>query len=208
MEHIISIVGIGPGSPEYMLPIARRTIEKARVLVGSKRALETYSTVDTVTKIIDRDICSVIDFIKKQLVSNDVVVMVSGDPGFYSMLGALRETFPTEQLIVIPGLSSAQLAFARIAELWQDAVLTSMHGRDQDAEILKYVPKKKLGILTDSINNPQKIAQKLIALGWPEQTRVWLCENLSYESEKIVPTKLKETVTIEGFAHCVMVVKA
>lgn len=208
MEHKIAVVGIGPGSPDYLLPVAKRIIEKARVLIGSKRALDTYSNINNVSKIIDRDICGVIDFIRKQLVSNDVVVMVSGDPGFYSMLGALRENFSSEQLLVIPGISSAQLAFARLGELWQDAVLTSLHGRDQDAETLKYVPKRKLGILTDAINNPKTIAQKLIALDWPEQTSVWLCENLSYENETILPTTLKDTVNINGFAHCVMVVTA
>ncbi|MPM66755.1 Cobalamin biosynthesis bifunctional protein CbiET [bioreactor metagenome] len=206
MEHKITVVGIGPGSPDYMLPVAQRIITKARVLVGSKRALDTYSNVNTVSKIIDKDIDGVLDFIKKQLISNDVVVMVSGDPGFYSMLGALREKFSSEQLLVIPGISSAQLAFARLGELWQDAILTSLHGRDQDADTLKYVPRKKLGILTDGINNPQTIAQKLIALDWPDKTRVWLCENLSYENETIMSTNLKDTININGFSHCVMVV--
>lgn len=208
MEYKIVVVGIGPGSPDYLLPIALKTIKNANVLVGSKRALETYAGSGVITKVIDKDITAAIDFIKNQLRRNDVVVMVSGDPGFYSILKALKDHFSNTKLKVIPGISSVQLAFARLNELWHDAVLTSLHGREQDTNTLKYEPHKRMGILTDNVNKPQKIAARLLSLEWPEQTRVWLCENLSYENESIVLTTLKDVLNIDGFAHCVMVVKA
>ncbi|MDD4601891.1 Cobalamin biosynthesis bifunctional protein CbiET [bioreactor metagenome] len=208
MEHIITVVGIGPGSPDYLLPVAYRTIKNATVLVGSKRALDAFATDTVNKKVIDGDIEGVIAFIKDHLLTDDVVVMVSGDPGFYSMLGALKARFLKSQITVIPGISSAQLAYARIGEVWQDSLLTSLHGREQHSDSLKYEVNKKLGILTDGVNNPQRIAQRLIALGWPEDSHVWLCEYLSYENERIIPTTLKETTSIDGFSHCVMVVTA
>lgn len=208
MEYIVRVVGIGPGSPDYLLPAAYRVIQDARILVGSKRALETFAKNNIITKVIDRDIHGVLTFIKKHLISSDVVVMVSGDPGFYSMLAALKTAFNPSQLSVIPGISSVQLAFARIGELWHDAILTSLHGREQDPANLKYEAGKKLGILTDNTNNPKRIAQILLSLGWPETCRVWLCENLSYENERIMPASLAKAIHIEGFSHCVMVVSA
>lgn len=200
------VVGIGPGSPDYLLPIAKRAIENARVLVGSKRALDSFARDNIATKVIGRDIKDVIDFIKHKLTIQDVVVMVSGDPGFYSLLGALQGNFPSSQLTVIPGISSVQLAFARISQLWHNASLVSMHGREPSADCLKYEVNKKLGILTDFTYNPQKISQTLIAHGWPIESQVWLCENLSYDNERIVPSTLKQITTMEGFCHCVMVV--
>jgi cobalt-precorrin-7 (C5)-methyltransferase len=208
MEHKITVVGIGPGSPDYLLPVAARAINAARIIVGSKRAIAAFAPTTAETYIIDRDIRGVLTYIRAQLSTDDVVVLVSGDPGFYSLLSALRQEFGAERLRVIPGISSVQLAFARIAELWQGAELISMHGRTAADETLRYLPGKKLGILTDSQHNPSHIAQMLIAFGWPPATQVWLCANLSYENEQIFAVSLAEAVNTPGFDHSVMVVTA
>ncbi|MEG6585522.1 precorrin-6y C5,15-methyltransferase (decarboxylating) subunit CbiE [Dendrosporobacter sp. 1207_IL3150] len=208
MEYKIVVVGIGPGSPDYLLPIAKRTIDSAKVIVGSKRALDTLATHDCVKKAIQSDIADVLDFIEMKSSTSDVVVLVSGDPGYYSLLSALRGRFSQNQLTVIPGISSFQLAFAKLALPWQDAALVSMHGREPDAEKLEYKPGRKLGILTDSINNPKTIATRLMNIGWPPESLVWICANLSYESEEIISANLTNASLIEGFSHCVMVVKA
>lgn len=208
MEHKITVVGIGPGSPDYLLPVAARAIAAAQVVVGSKRAIAAFAPESARTYSIDRDIKGVLNTIRTQLLTDDVAVLVSGDPGFYSLLAALRREFGTEYLQVIPGISSVQLAFARVAELWQDAELISMHGRTAEAAELRYLPGKKLGILTDPQHNPRHIAQVLLAFGWPSQTPVWLCANLSYENEQIVSVSLAEAVNTPGFDHSVMVVTA
>lgn len=208
MEHKITVVGIGPGSPDYLLPAASQAIAAARVLVGGKRALDTLAPCGAATKVIDKDINGVMKFIERQLPDNDIVVMVSGDPGFYSLLSALRLKFSPEKLTVIPGISSVQLAFARLAEVWQDALLVSMHGRTANDTALQYEPGKKLGILTDSIHNPRYIAQVLAGHGWPGEAKVWLCANLSYENEQIAGMTLQEAINVAGFEHCVMVVAA
>ena len=204
----VIVVGIGPGSPDYLLPIASRTITTAKVLVGSKRALDTFASAGQLTKIIDKDISGVLDFIEERAGCQDVVVMVSGDPGFYSMLAALRRRFAAEKLMVIPGISSVQLAFARLAEVWQDAALISMHGRKAADEVLSYRPGYKLGLLTDTQHTPANIAGILLELGWPETACVWLCTNLSYDDEEIVATTLAKAKVTPGFEHSVMVVKA
>lgn len=206
MEHKVIVVGIGPGSPDYILPIASRSIAQAQVLVGSQRALDAFAPSHITTKVIDKDIKGVLAFISEYLSKSDVVVMVSGDPGFYSLLAALKAHFSQSQLTVIPGISSMQLAFARIAEVWQDAVLISMHGRQACDENLQYYPNKKLGILTDHEHNPSHIAQVLIQHGWPIDSQVWLGEALSYEYEHNKKITLGEATQLAGFTHCVMVV--
>ncbi len=207
MEHKVIVVGIGPGSPDYILPIASRTIAEAQVLVGSKRALDAFAPPSIITKVIDRDIQGVLSFIGESLTDNHVVVMVSGDPGFYSLLVALRSKFAPAQIRVIPGISSMQLAFARMSEVWQDANLISMHGRRASDEDLQYKLGKKLGILTDHEHNPARIAQVLMEHGWPTEAQVWLGEGLSYHEENHKQLTLGEAREITGFNHCVMVVK-
>ena len=206
MEHKVIVVGIGPGSPDYILPIASRMIDKATVLVGSQRALDAFAPIHSKLKVIDKDIKGVLSFIRKSLKESDVVVMVSGDPGFYSLLAALKTEFAQSELTVIPGISSVQLAFARICQVWQDAVLISMHGRQASDEDLHYKPRKKLGILTDQQHNPSHIAEVLLQNGWPPSAQVWLGEALSYTDENSKKLTLRETVQLAGFTHCVMVV--
>lgn len=208
MENKIIVVGIGPGSPDYLLPAAKQAIESARVVAGSKRALAAFAPDGAEARVIDGDIKSSLAFIKDKAQQESVVVMVSGDPGFYSMLAALKTEFPPERLIVVPGISSVQLAFARIGQVWQDASLISFHGRTASNAEVAYIPGKKLGILTDSKHNPQTIAEILLLHGWPSHTAVWLCSNLSYENERIIETSLGQVGSITGFSHCVMVVIA
>lgn len=206
MEHKIIVVGIGPGSPDYILPVVSRIIAQAQVIVGSQRALTTFAPSHATSKVIDNDLNGVLDFITKALMDKDVVVMVSGDPGFYSFLATLRTRFSSECITVIPGISSMQLAFARISEIWQNAVLISMHGRQANDTDLNYCPDKKLGILTDYGQNPLYIAKVLREHGWPSNAKVWLCANLSYENERIKQLTLGEIKDVDGFTHCVMVV--
>lgn len=206
MEHKIIVVGIGPGSPDYILPVASRIIAQADVLVGSQRALITFAPKHATVKVIDRDISGVLTFIATSLSQSDVVVMVSGDPGFYSFLATLKTKFTSERITVIPGISSMQLAFARITAIWQDARLISMHGRTANDNDLNYDPDKKLGILTDYEQDPKFIAGVLIDHGWPLNAKVWLCANLSYENEEIKHSTLSEVKILDGFNHCVMVV--
>lgn len=206
MEHRITIVGIGPGSPDYILPIATKAIQQAKVIIGSKRALDTLAPKTALTKTITKDIDGLLDFIATSLEMSDIVVMVSGDPGFYSLLSALKSRFSPNQLYVIPGISSIQAAFAKIGDYWHDADLISMHGRHVTNDKLTYYPKKKMGILTDGNQNPSSIAQMLLDNGWPPTTMIWLCAALSYDSEKVVQVTLAEALYVRNFAHCVMVV--
>ena len=207
MEHCLTIAGIGPGSPDYILPAALKAIEGASVLIGGARALRTYARPHQETFTVGSDIAGLIDYIQSKLPVSDVVVMVSGDPGYYSLLATLRDIVPDGALRVIPGISSFQAAFSRIGLPWQTARLLSAHGRVPDRALLEYGEGQLLSFLTDGKNNPARIASWLQEAGWPLTCRVWLCRNLSYEDETVWRTTLQETLCSSGFDSCVMVVK-
>ena len=206
MDHCLTIVGIGPGSPEYILPAALKAIEEAEVLIGGSRALATYAKSWQQIFKVDGDIAGLLEFIRAQLRDRDVVVMVSGDPGYYSLLATLNREVPRERLRVIPGISSFQVAFSRIGIPWQAARLISVHGREPDLSALEYEEGRVLSFLTDGKNNPARIAGWLRQQGWPLQTSSWLCRNLSYENETVLETTLQEVLQVSGFDSCVMVV--
>ncbi len=208
MDHRITVIGIGPGSPDYLPPIAARAIARAPVLVGGGRALAAFAPPGRETYTLGKDIAGALAYIGRRLENSDVAVLVSGDPGFHSLLPALGRAFGPDRIDVIPGVSSLQLAFARLAVPWQDAVLVSLHGRDGDPAALAFAPGKKLALLTDAANSPRRIAADLLARGWPPATAVWLCADLSYPHEKVQAADLAATADSQGFEHCVMVVIA
>ena len=206
MEGQLTVVGIGPGSADYILPEALRVITEASVLVGGARALQTYAGPQQKIYKVDTDISGLLAYLRRQLEAGDVVVMVSGDPGYYSLLDTFRREFPTGKLRVVPGLSSFQVAFARLGLPWQQARLISAHGRQPQMNSLRYEEGVILSFLTDGKNHPARISSWLQELGWPLQSRVWLCRNLSYEDETILPTTLELALQVSGFDSCVMVV--
>ena len=207
MHNKIIVVGIGPGSPDYILPLALEKISVAKILVGSSRALNTYANDDIKKCNITGDLTRVMNFIDENLVTDDVTVLVSGDPGYYSLLPALKNRFPEEYIEIIPGISSMQVAFAKIKLPWQEANLVSFHGRKPSSEQITYMPNKILGMLTDNIYNSRKIAEVLIDNNWPLDSSVWLCEKLSYDDEKIIKLSLEEVTKFAEIKHCIMVVK-
>lgn len=206
MEHKVIVAGIGPGHPDYVLPAAIRAIREAEVLVGGSRALSDFAHEGQRTMTIRGDIPAVLEFIREALSESDVVVMVSGDPGYYSLLDALRREFDEECLSVIPGISSVQFAFARLALPWHDASLLSFHGRRPSDAELAYEPGRVIGMLTDTKNSSRTIPKLLMEMGWPEDAKAAICARLSYEDERVVRTTLAEAATDKEETHCVMVV--
>ena len=207
MAHRITVVGIGPGNPKYILPEGLNIIKHSEVLVGGKRALSDFAMPKQTVKQITADIQSVMDFISEKLMTSDVTVLVSGDPGYYSLLDALRREFPYEQIKVVPGISSIQYAFSRLALPWHDAGLVSFHGRIPDTASLNYKKGTVLGMLTDRINDSAVIAEKLINEGWPVESKISICSRLSYDDEKILVTNLEKAAQMDGESHCVLVVE-
>lgn len=202
----IIVVGMGPGHRDYVLPAALVHVRQARFLAGGQRLLQDYAAPRQQTWTVDGDLTGLAEFLRRAMADNPVV-MVSGDPGFYSLLDFLRRQFPPSQLLVIPGISSMQMAFSRIGLPWQEAVLTSAHGRPLPPEMLTYAQGKTLGLLTDPRQCPARLAEIMLQAGWPAAATVWICERLSYPEERVVEKSLAETVALAGFGHSVMIVR-
>ncbi len=201
----IFVVGVGPGSRDYLTPAAERAIRDADILVGGKSALSMFpSTGAKQRKMMDGNIQGVISFIEANR-DKEVAVLASGDPGFYSILDAVLRNFPRDEIEVIPGISSVQLCFARIRESWSDARFRSLHGRDVAGLVEDLRSPGKLALLTDESNSPNKVAELLLRAGLGNRRTV-VCENLARANEKIVDATLEEISRHEFSGNCVMVI--
>ncbi len=206
MAHRLIVAGIGPGGKDYILPKALRTIEEARYLAGGRRALADFASDGQETCPITGKLSLLAEWIGASLEKDDVVVMVSGDPGFYSLLPWLKKRFEGTPVEVIPGISSVQAAYCAVGEAWQGADWLSFHGRVPPEEKLAYAPGRRLAFLTDHAHDPAYIAGALMERGWPEDTAAAAAEHISYENEHIVRGTLAEIARLPGFGESVLVV--
>lgn len=207
MATPVWIVGVGPGSRDYIVPLAMKTIRSAEVLVGGQRLLDLFPEIKCAKKTIKNNLEECIEYIAAmQKEGKRVVVLVSGDPGFYSFLHIILQYIPREELEIIPGISSMQLAFSRIKHTWEDARFVSLHGRPID-ELDRHLDHAKLAILTDYTNTPASIASYLVKKG-RSKDRAFICQDLSFATEKINSTTVGQMQEIDTKLPCVVVINS
>jgi len=180
----VTIVGCGPGAKKYLTGYAMQQIINAEVLIGSRRLLSLFPDADTY--VLSNNYKLLITRIVSLSKKKKVVVLVSGDPGFFSYTKLIVDKLGAEKCEVIPGISSVQLAFAKIGRTWNDACFMSLHGRSGKlaAVVKKISDNDKVAVLTDNANNVKLIAKKLLETGVKER-KIFVCENLSLEKERI-----------------------
>jgi precorrin-6Y C5,15-methyltransferase (decarboxylating) len=108
-----------------------------------------------------------------------VVVLASGDPGFFGIVRALRAR--GIRPVVLPAVSSVALAFARLGLDWDDALVLSAHGRDPGPVTAAALAHPKAAILTTPGEPAAELAAALLAGG----RRVYAAERLGTADERV-----------------------
>jgi len=200
----VHVVGIGPGSKEYIPPIALEQINQADVLIGGERALNLFPELLCEKIAIRANIEETLDVIHQRYRKQTIVVLVSGDPGFFSLLNRLREKVPEDDLNIIPGISSVQLAFARIKKPWHKMQAVSLHGREF-SELEPFLAASPLAILCDKDHPPNLIARYFLRRGIAER-QAFIFKDLSYPEEKLVLVNLEEMVEYQENGNVLIII--
>ncbi|MDP4144837.1 MAG: precorrin-6y C5,15-methyltransferase (decarboxylating) subunit CbiE [Bacillota bacterium] len=176
---MIYIVGIGPGSKDYILPKAINTFKNSDIVLAFERAYESLEFLDINLKLVKN-----FSQIKDQIIyksDKNIAIAASGDPCFYGINEYIKNNFSGD-IEVIPGLSSFQYLCSKLGISWQNAYLSSLHGRSSD--LIGTVKKYQTSIwLTDKVNTPDNICKLLV--NNEITAKVYVGENLSYEDELI-----------------------
>jgi len=203
--NAIKVLGIGPGHPDYCLPIVQRKVNECDVVVGGKRQLAMFKLRDTQKTIpFHYPMDQMMLEIQSVSENHKVGVLVSGDAGFYSLLAALIKQFGKENLEVYPGISSLQYLFSKLSMPWSQVELGSLHGREWNW-IERIRMGKTMGLLTDAKQSPIRIANQLINEGLQD---CWMVvgENLSYPEERIEKLRPEDVVARKYEALSVVVI--
>ncbi len=181
--YSITIVGCGPGGVDYLTPAARDFIGRAEVLVGASRLLKLFAPNGAERIVVGADIPGALDQLAPHLGKRKVVVIVSGDPGVCSLAQPVIQRFGWQSCQVIPGISSVQVAFARLGLDWTDARLISAHHHAPQFDLDSLAEESKIAVLAGNASNLKWIvgAAKRLA----ETHSIFACEDLTLPQERV-----------------------
>jgi cobalt-precorrin-7 (C5)-methyltransferase len=169
---IVVGVGCGPGMLTFE---AIKAIEAASLIYGSERSIvlaRPYIGQACRVEVIR-------DYGNLDQLPKDSLVLSTGDP-MLAGLGHLGDE-------VIPGVSSMQLAFARLRLPLERGTVVSVHGKakeDATKEVAEEVIRGRIVfLLADPSFDMIKFASELTEHGLA--CKIIVCENLGYENESI-----------------------
>lgn len=168
---MITVIGYDGSA---LSPEGRARVAEAELVVGGARHLAALAP-DATTRVwssISEDVQALL------ALEGDGVVLASGDPGLFGPLRRLCEL--TDEVEVLPALSSVQLAFARAALPWDDALVVSAHGRTLRRSVNVCRAHPKVAVLTGPGTGPAELGAALLGTG----RGLFVAEHLGTDAER------------------------
>lgn len=193
----ITLAGIGMGAEALLTEEVRNRIAEADYVFGAKRMVESIKklckqNVKTYNCYLSKDIIPVIENIQEN--SEKIVILFSGDTGFYSgcekLYNELCKHKGMGKAEVLPGISSLSMLSARTGISWQDAKILSTHGvepalwKSRLLDAAKH--EKKTFFLTSGVADVEEIGNLLSSEFAKEEwknLKIYLGYQLSYPQE-------------------------
>ena len=178
----VKIIGIGPGSPEFMTQQAVHAIDSADCLIGANRMISAVkaSGKNTFTAV-DEKIIS--EYIHVHHEYKKFAVLMSGDSSFFSGTRRLLPLLTGCETEVLPGISSLSYLCAKLKTTCEDIHPVSLHGRKRSIipDIRRY---RRVFVLTGGENSVENICRSLREEDFPELT-ISVGERLGYTDEQV-----------------------
>lgn len=213
-EMEITLAGIGMGNKNNLTKEVSEKIEEADILLGAERMLEPYKArMEKRPFYLAKQIIPYLQEIqmKHPMERLKVVVLFSGDSGFYSgcqsLYHALQEEINTGQLKakmhVMPGISSVAFLASCIGESYQDAAVYSMHGKEIYNLARRIQREQKTFLIMSGVKDVNRLGESLIKAGMND------CEiitgyQMSYAEQQIIKRTPDECIKLreEGLYTC------
>ncbi len=191
----MKIIGVGAG-PGLLTKEAIKAIENARIIFGSKTGNRTGKRTYKMCK------ANILTDYTLQKLPENAVVLSTGDP----MLSGLGKYAKLDDEI-IPGISSLQIACARLCLEMDNIAVITAHSRDigivKERILADLRNGKNIFLLPDSSFGVKEIAGFLKNEGFSKKISV--CEKLGYPDERIVTGTTDEPPVAGSDMYCVII---
>lgn len=161
----LHIVGIGEDGMDGLLPVTRAVVEAAEVILGGDRHHALAGSVIAERIAWPSPFSAMIDTIQG-LRGKRAVVLVTGDPLWFSVGARIGRAVDPSEIVYHPQLSAFQLAAARMGWSLPDVETLTVHGRPIEQMIAFIQPDARLLILTTGAETPAQIAAFLTERGF------------------------------------------
>jgi len=213
----IFVIGVG------FRPLEKRAkdiVLQSEAVLANNRLLDVFKKYDEYDSVKDRiivhgSVYETLDYIGDNYKQQKITLLAAGDPMFFGIGRLVIERFGKDAVGVFPDLSSLQVAFSKIREISSGACCISFHGGPDPSKRrkLEYELKdlsallgrhRALGVLTDKVNSPEKIADAI--LQFPafsverSAIKIYVCEKIGYDDEKITEGAAEE-ISRGSFEH-------
>ena len=212
----IILAGIGMGSGDVITEEVRQLIEEADCLIGAERMLacaiklrnfEEKSTREC-TKYQEYRTEKIISYLQKHKEYKQVVILLSGDTGFYSGAKKLKERLTevcSDPIKIYPGISSLSYLASKVGVSWEDAKILSLHGKDMNF-VQTIHRHSKTFLLLGGKDTGRHFYETLLEYGLGD-VQVHVGCQMSYEEEKILSGKLYEMKAEDFEGLCAVLVE-
>jgi precorrin-6Y C5,15-methyltransferase (decarboxylating) len=191
----VYVIGMGDDGLAGLSPSVRQMVESADLLIGQDALLKCIPKSKAERLELGNDLDGVVDRIRKAEKSK-IAILSIGDPLFYGTARYLCDRVGKERFEVVPHVSSMQLAFARVKESWDEAVLTNLASQTIDRVIEKIRSAEKVGAFTTDEVSPAILAKALLDAQIDYFT-AYVCENLGSRDERVTQGELVEIAAME-----------
>jgi precorrin-6Y C5,15-methyltransferase (decarboxylating) len=186
----IHVIGIGDDGLEAVPNNVRQVIGNAEVLLGTERTLSLVPTSAAERHAISTDLNQLVVTLQRAA-GKRVVILLYGDPMFYGLARYVSERLGKDRFVVVPHVSSMQLAFARVMETWEEAYLSDLAKHPLDSVLERIRTAQKVGLFTTDQCGPADVAKALLARRIDYFT-AYVCENLGARDERVTRGTLAE----------------
>lgn len=181
-SHAITVVGCGPGSRACLTQEAIEAVAASEVLIGARRLLDLFP--DTRAELIALQGSAVeVNAAIAARPGRRIAVLVSGDPGVASLARLLVRDHGRDACRIVPGLSSVQVAFARIGADWTSARIISAHAVLPIPAVEMLKAEAAIAVLLGASGAGEWVATLAERLG--SQYRLWIAEDLTLPGESV-----------------------
>ena len=161
----LDIIGIGEDGADGLSKTALETLQAAEVIVGGDRHHNLSPNVSAERiawpSPFDAMIDKILSFKGKR-----IVVLVTGDPLWYSVGARILRSIPKEQVRFHPQLSAFQWTSARMGWSLADCETLTIHGRANSQIVPHIAPNVRLLVLTQNGESPAAVADILKQRGF------------------------------------------
>lgn len=167
-EPWLLVIGMGDDGLQSLSPKARAALERADHLFSGERLFALIPDDGRPRTLWQSPLKnSLPDLQAARAAGQTICVIATGDPLSYGIGNWLLRQFPSQQMIIIPGVSAFALACARLAWPQHEVHLITLHGRPDTAIRDAIAPNQRIIALSEDAGTPTKICHHLVEMGYP-----------------------------------------